>query len=54
MWAGKAVAQVLKLDTETDRDAIKALLKKLIEIGQLKIVYKNDEKRMKRGFIIPA
>jgi hypothetical protein len=53
-WAGRAVAEVLKIDAEQDKDAIKALLKKLIAAGHLTVVFKKDSKRMPRGFIIPA
>jgi hypothetical protein len=48
-WVGKAVAEVLKLDVESERDKekIKGLLKVWIENGALKVVKEYDPKDRK-------
>ena len=50
-WAGHAVAAVMKLDTETDKAKIVALLKTWIESGALVVVEGEDEQRKRRQFV---
>jgi hypothetical protein len=45
MWAGKAIGQVLKLDVETKKGAIKKILATLIETGILSIKPGKDQHR---------
>ena len=50
-WAGHAVAAVMKLDAETDKAKIVALLKTWIESGALVVVEGEDEQRKRRQFV---
>ena len=50
-WAGHAVAAAMKLDVETHKAKIVALLKTWIGNGALVVVEGEDEKRMTRKFI---
>jgi hypothetical protein len=50
-WAGHCVAEVLKLDVETQKAKIVALLKAWVESGALVVVEGEDEQRKTRRFI---
>jgi hypothetical protein len=50
-WAGHAVTSAMKLDVETHKAKIVALLKTWIGNGALVVVEGEDEKRMTRKFI---
>jgi hypothetical protein len=50
-WAGHAVAAVMKLDVETHKAKIVALLKTWIGNGALVVVEGEDEQRKKRSFV---
>lgn len=50
-WAGIAVAETLGLDAKGDRESIKRMLKTWIANGALKLVDRQDEKRMARKFV---
>jgi hypothetical protein len=52
-WVGKAVAQALGLDLSASKDTAKAkaLLKKWVEDGTLRVVEKHDDRRNVRKFI---
>ena len=50
-WVGHAVAAVMKLDAETDKAKIVALLKTWIESGGLVVVEGEDEQRKTRRFV---
>jgi AAA domain/RepB DNA-primase N-terminal domain len=52
-WAGKAVAEVLKLDLaqDDDREKAKGCLAIWIKNGALTVVLEQDEKRMERSFV---
>src|SRR5271163_1066245 len=50
-WAGHAVAAVMKLDVETHKAKIVALLKTWIGDGALVVVKGEDEQRKKRSFV---
>lgn len=53
-WAGKAVADAMCLDheTESDRARIKAMLKNLVAKGFLKIEARNDDEGHERKWIV--
>ena len=50
-WAGHAVAAAMKLDVETHKAKIVALLKTWIGNGALVVVEGEDEQRKKRSFV---
>ena len=50
-WAGHSVAAAMKLDVETHKAKIVALLKTWIENGALVVVEGKDERRKKRSFV---
>jgi hypothetical protein len=54
MWVGKAVAQVLGLDPELDRDEIKQVIRKLISKKVLKKVPGKSDGRKKCLFVVPG
>lgn len=51
-WAGHAVAEALGLDVVEDKERIKAMIKTWKASGALKVEVKEDERRMKRPFIV--
>lgn len=55
-WVGQAMAEALGLDIEeaSVRIAMKLLVKKWIAEGWLKIVKRQDAKRMTREFVVPG
>jgi hypothetical protein len=54
MWVGKAVAQILGLDPELDRDQIKQVIRKLISEKVLKKVPGKSDGRKKCLFVVPG
>ena len=53
-WIGVAIAEVLDLDPEDDRQRIKAVLKVWMANGALKVVKRKDETRRERSFVEPG
>ena len=54
MWVGNAVAQVLRLDPDLDKDRIKRVIRKLISEGVLKTVPGRSEGRKQCIFVVPG
>ena len=52
-WAGKAVAPILGLNPQNDKEQIKQTLQDLIDRHTLKVVFLPDEKRRQKEFIVP-
>lgn len=52
-WAGKGIAAILGLDPENDKEQLKQTLKDLISNHVVKRVFRPDEKRKPREFIVP-
>jgi hypothetical protein len=52
MWVGKAVAKVLELDPEDDRETVKQVIKRMLKSGALKTELGPDEDRRERMFIV--
>lgn len=53
-WIGRAVAEVLGLNTDDDRPRIKALLKVWIANRVLKTVTRKDATRHEKTFVVPG
>lgn len=54
LWAGKPIARALGLDPQADRAKVKAVIQACLRDGTLKVVLRNDAKRMLRSWIVPG
>lgn len=52
-WAGNAIAPILGLDQDADKEQIKQTLKALLQRGILRRVFRTDEQRRLRQVIVP-
>jgi hypothetical protein len=52
-WAGNAIAPILGLDQDDDKEKIKQTLKNLLRDNYLKKVFRHDGRREERQFIVP-
>jgi hypothetical protein len=53
-WVGKAIAQILGLDPEQDRDQIKQAIRKLISEKVLKTVPGKSDRRKDCVYVVPS
>ena len=53
-WIGRAIAEVLDLDTEEDKGRVKAILKAWLNKGVLRVSKHKDETRRERSFVVPG
>jgi hypothetical protein len=54
MWVGEAIAQILGLDPELDRDQIKQVIRKLISEKVLKTIPGKSDRRKDCVFVVPG